>query len=687
MKKPGDDPSFNAIPHQGYFNKRRGFIFLSQIFTRMNTPPVLCIFLGIKSYLNIKKMKLLILILFSTCCLTGFAQTNGNLKTIPAINYWSDGKDKLMSKGLYIDELQDFLSAGLGKKRTGHWQYYTTEGKLNIEGDYDEQGEQTGEWKKYHENGKVFETGEYKKGRRSGSWIIYDKEGNKISEVDYYNGIMRHYYKKRKVKEELFFYRKGTRGDTLVFKQYIQYYENGNKRLEGKFDEYTPVVSISSNFISYYGYAKPKGVWTNYWENGKPATAYDFDKNDAKVLNTEMTEYKDDQGGRSRGLKALGELITKEYKNSYWLTFAYNQYEQEINFHDPKCSEKKVTTLELNPGSFTMHGIWEYWNSNNVLESKIEYNGVTNLPTGKAVYYFPNGKIKREGKNNEDGKATGEWISYFENGQVMQRTSYEDGKIIGSNEYFNPNGKPLGKQEYADGSLKSLSDFFDETGKPILKSGNGYIISYHPNGTISGKVNLLNAQVNGLYQAFYETGKMQSSFTYSNGKLDGEFNEYFENGALMSKGNYTNERLNGVVVYYHPNGKKLGSIKYSLDKPETLLEFFDENGKQILSNGTGVELNYHRNGKIMNRIHFTNSCRDGKAEWYYDNGQLSESFNFKYSEKQKPMGLWWDVLESYTRTGKKRDAGDLKNGKGTMIIYDENGEATPMAVTDGIATK
>ena len=55
--------------------------------------------------------------------------------------------------------------------------------------------------------------------------------------------------------------------------------------------------------------------------------------------------------------------------------------------------------------------------------------------------YYENGNLMETGQYNEDGKATGEWKIYHENGRIKGVGKYENGKMIGRWRYYNENGK------------------------------------------------------------------------------------------------------------------------------------------------------------------------------------------------------------------------------------------------------
>lgn len=364
-----------------------------------------------------------------------------------------------------------------------------------------------------------------------------------------------------------------------------------------------------------------------------------------------------------------------------------------------------------NAGSFMRTGIWEYWNDNNILESKIEYSWQTNKPTGSAEFYYPNGKLKRTGTHNKEGQPADTWkyyfengslseerpyqngkihgidIDYFENGKIKDKAAYADGKIVGVKELYHPNGQLLGKENYKDGKFVSFGDMFDENGTITMQSGSGSTIEYYENGKVSFKGSFLNSKKHGLCTWYFKNGNLEEEFNYSNGTNDGAYTLYFEKGGVRQKGKYINGKLEGEVEYYHPNSRLLGKDKYEKGEFAQLLDYFDETGKPTLTNGSGLVLFYNELGNITAKVPYLNYCRDGKAEWFYNNGKLKEAAIYKYSETAKPKGLRWEILISYDENGKERDKGTLKNGNGTWITYDDNGKASTTEYVNGLPKK
>lgn len=56
----------------------------------------------------------------------------------------------------------------------------------------------------------------------------------------------------------------------------------------------------------------------------------------------------------------------------------------------------------------------------------------------------------------------------------------------------------------------------------------------------------------------------------------------------------------------------------------------------------------------------------GSRKYYYPTGKLWVEYFFK-------EGKLWNVIGNYDEKGQKRNPGTLKNGNGTIILYNDDG--------------
>ena len=111
---------------------------------------------------------------------------------------------------------------------------------------------------------------------------------------------------------------------------------------------------------------------------------------------------------------------------------------------------------------------------------------------------------KEQGKISK-GKIDGEWISYWDNGQLMSQQNYKDG----------------------------------------LKDGEH--LDYFENGKLRLKVNWKDGRWEGEWREYWDNGVLMYFRNYKDGTLDGEWLSYNYNGQLTFKGNWktVNQKVNG----------------------------------------------------------------------------------------------------------------------------------------------
>jgi antitoxin component YwqK of YwqJK toxin-antitoxin module len=96
--------------------------------------------------------------------------------------------------------------------------------------------------------------------------------------------------------------------------------------------------------------------------------------------------------------------------------------------------------------------------------------------TGTAYSYFPDGTTIFTKSDFAEGKQNGEYVEYFQNGQINYKYSFKNGIEDGEWVWYNEEGNLLKKAIYKDGEL------------------NGEWITYHSNGQINVKGQFENGE-------------------------------------------------------------------------------------------------------------------------------------------------------------------------------------------------
>jgi antitoxin component YwqK of YwqJK toxin-antitoxin module len=231
------------------------------------------------------------------------------------------------------------------------------------------------------------------------------------------------------------------------------------------------------------------------------------------------------------------------------------------------------------------------------------------------------------------------------------------------------------------------------------KSGNSYseITSYHSNGQISQKLDVLNNRAQGQYSEWYSNGqrKLEAYVIGGNADLtpndqqtwlfDGVSNAWDEEGNLIANIPYSKGDIEGCSKYYHANASLKKEIPFYKNSIEGEVKTYSEQG---ITTGS---YNYVNNQKHGRTYTYSQSGKQVLAEEQYCDGKLyeanywnaigdqvgyiSEGFGWNVSYKE-------DVLSSRQqfRHGIQEGIVEIYNDKGqidhtfTMVNKEKHGE-------------
>ena len=92
---------------------------------------------------------------------------------------------------------------------------------------------------------------------------------------------------------------------------------------------------------------------------------------------------------------------------------------------------------------------------------------VTRDIVGATTDVYPNGKPKIYMPYNVNGELHGDYIEFYENGQVSYKITYENGLRQGKSITYLENGKIIEETNYIDGKKEKEHLFYDEKEKLI----------------------------------------------------------------------------------------------------------------------------------------------------------------------------------------------------------------------------
>jgi hypothetical protein len=134
---------------------------------------------------------------------------------------------------------------------------------------------------------------------------------------------------------------------------------------------------------------------------------------------------------------------------------------------------------------------------------------------------------------------------------------------------------------------------------------------------------------------------------------------------ILERDYYYDDSLFGYREY-DPRGKGM-IIQY-----ESFYEFYLDSTPRIIgtyanSKYEGRYQTFYSNGNRQCDCHYKNGERDSIQNIYHSNGQL-------WTQRLYKNGMPWEIISNFDSQGDALEMGTLKDGTGTMLIYDDQGK-------------
>jgi antitoxin component YwqK of YwqJK toxin-antitoxin module len=318
-------------------------------------------------------------------------------------------------------------------------------------------------------------------GKKTGIWEEYFPNGQLSSKGLYENnkktGVWESYHYNGQL-ESKGLYKDGNRDGI-----WESYHDNGKLDMRGSFKD-----------------DKKDGIWEKYWDNGQlwSKGSYENDKRDGI-----WESYYDNGQLWSKGSFKDGNRdgIWEEYYDD-------GNLEYRRLFKDGKLIKKLPITEseESKKGKLFIPRRLSGENSR-----FIQWNKEQPIVDGVQINQF-----------THNGKKTGIWGEYYDNGQLRYKGSFKDGEEDGIWEDYYKNGQLLSKQLFKNGL------------------GDGIWESYHYNGQLDMRGSFKNGKEDGIWESYYSNGQLSSKGSFKNGKQDGIWENYYTNGQLEYRRLYNN---------------------------------------------------------------------------------------------------------------------------------------------------
>jgi len=363
----------------------------------------------------------------------------------------------------------------------------------------------------YYLTGEIKSLSNYLNGKKVGTVLEFNKNGEIITELIYDDGY-------------------------LKSKQKINRYNKQGKK-EGYWREFYPSGQLKSE-LNYKDGVKT-GIVKNYSEKGKIKSIKKYSVDTTKLVeDIELIEMYRENYSYTVKKRLIGGL----YHNMKEGMFReYDTTGQVINGYLYKNDTIIAEGIILDNGIY--NGVWKYYYSTGELKSKGDYiNGSKN---NLWIYYFKNGQIQQKGKYKNE-QPTGEWKWYYQNGQLRRVEYYRKNKLEGTQIEYDRQGNEITHGEYYNG----------------LKEGKWF---YHINGF----------KETGLFTMGYKTGQWKYYYNSNKLAFEGEFDEgqpkgkhvyYHQNGVKKKVGKYQIGEKHGYWKTYNNLGELTESLKYKRGK-------------------------------------------------------------------------------------------------------------------------
>ncbi|MBN1199354.1 MAG: toxin-antitoxin system YwqK family antitoxin [Bacteroidales bacterium] len=179
-------------------------------------------------------------------------------------------------------------------------------------------------------------------------------------------------------------------------------------------------------------------------------------------------------------------------------------------------------------------GFWKRYSGDSILLYEGRFRD--NIPVGKFIYYYPDGKIKTISVISDSGKIA-RTLSFFPNGKKMASGKYVEQKRDSIWLFFSDTDEQLVSEEiYATGKKVGLEKIF------------------YPGGGVSEIYTWKDGIRDGAWIQYYDDSTCKLQASYSNGEREGKVTVYFTSGKRMIEGQYTKGHREGIWIYYHENG-------------------------------------------------------------------------------------------------------------------------------------
>jgi antitoxin component YwqK of YwqJK toxin-antitoxin module len=241
---------------------------------------------------------------------------------------------------------------------------------------------------------------------------------------------------------------------------------------------------------------------------------------------------------------------------------------------------------------------------------------------------------------DKSGLKQGKWIRIDEQGNKIYSGTFINDLPTGKFIYYYPNGKIKSITLFYSKSNQAFTQFYNTEGRKISQGkviGNekdSTWVFYDANDSVRAIENYRNGKKQGLFLTYYNNGKLLLEKNYENDIPEGSCKEYFDNGKPKAEFTYRGGLYNGKARFYFLSGQLNIEGEYLNDFKEGTWNFYEENGTldwQVIFKRSNTVKSKRYNGeedqfyvsKIpKSKINYKNGLRNGAFTEYYDLGEV-----------------------------------------------------------------
>ncbi len=199
-----------------------------------------------------------------------------------------------------------------------------------------------------------------------------------------------------------------------------------------------------------------------------------------------------------------------------------------------------------------------------------------------SVFFIASIEAQKLNKFDTNGKRTGVWKKFYDNGKIRYSGEFKNGKEVGVFKFYTvtSSSQPTIVKTFIENtaSVKFYNELgsLKSKGEMIGKNRVGKWIYYFTNGKLFSEEEYKEGKLDGILKNYYPNGRVTQELVYIAGKLHGISKMFTDSGVLIEEVFYVKGKLEGEAKYYdlkggikekgmYKNGKRVGKWEFYID--------------------------------------------------------------------------------------------------------------------------